>query len=72
MAQKEFIDTECDVVFIEYEVNDHGVDCEERMCTREGLIRKLLAEDMSRADCDEIYTGDKMPALLNEKLGKYK
>ena len=30
-------------MFVEYAVNDHSVDKEERMRTREGLIRKLLA-----------------------------
>ncbi len=43
LAQKEFIDSGYDLVFVEYAVNDHSVDSEERMRTREGLIRKLLS-----------------------------
>ncbi len=46
LAQKEFIDTNCDIVFIEFAVNDNAVDKDERMRTREGLIRKLLAANI--------------------------
>ena len=42
LCQKEFIDSGCDVVFVEYAVNDNDVDKQQRMRTREGLIRKLL------------------------------
>ncbi len=53
LAQKEFIDSKCDLVFIEYAVNDHSIDREERMRTREGLIRKLIAADI---DVVLVYT----------------
>ena len=43
LAQKEFIDPEYDIVFVEYAVNDNALDSEDRMRTREGLIRKLLS-----------------------------
>jgi len=44
-AQRELIDRGCDIVFIEFAVNDNGEPAEKRMRTREGLIRKLLAEE---------------------------
>lgn len=53
MAQKEFIDTHCDLVFVEFAVNDLGTNPEHRMRTREGLIRKLLAENI---DVVLVYT----------------
>jgi hypothetical protein len=42
-AQRDLIDRGCDLVFVEYAVNDGGEPAEKRMRTREGLIRKLLA-----------------------------
>ena len=53
LAKKEFIDTSCDLVFVEYAVNDNGIDSDERMRTREGLIRKLLAANI---DVVIVYT----------------
>ena len=43
LVQQELIDTGCDVVFVEYACNDDEMDRQERMRTREGLVRKLLA-----------------------------
>lgn len=42
-AQRDLIDRGCDLVFIEFAVNDGGVPTERSTRTREGLIRKLLA-----------------------------
>lgn len=53
LSQKEFIDTKCDLVFIEYAVNDNDIAPDERMRTREGLIRKLLAANI---DVVIVYT----------------
>ena len=53
ISQKEFIDRNCDLVFMEYAVNDNGADAEERMRTQEGLIRKLLSANI---DVVLIYT----------------
>ncbi|MBR4072386.1 MAG: SGNH/GDSL hydrolase family protein [Clostridia bacterium] len=53
LAEKEFIKKNCDLVFIEYAVNDNSVDADERMRTREGLIRKLLKENI---DVVLVYT----------------
>jgi hypothetical protein len=41
-AQRDIIGRHCDLVFVEYAVNDHDVPSEARMRSREGLIRKLL------------------------------
>ena len=53
LSQKEFVDTKCNLVFVEYAVNDDAIDGDERMRTREGLIRKLLAENI---DVVIVYT----------------
>jgi len=53
LSQKEFIDTGCNLVFVEYAVNDDAKDPDERMRTREGLVRKLLAENI---DVVIVYT----------------
>jgi hypothetical protein len=42
-AQRDLIDRDCDLVFVEYAVNDRGVDPVSRRRTQEGLVRKLLA-----------------------------
>lgn len=42
-AQRDIIDRNCDLVFVEYAVNDYHVPTERRNRTREGLLRKLLA-----------------------------
>ena len=42
-AQRDLIDHGCDLVFVEFAVNDYGSPTEQRMRSREGLIRKLLA-----------------------------
>ena len=42
-ARRDLIDRGCDLVFIEYAVNDSGEPPVRRRRTREGLIRKLMA-----------------------------
>lgn len=42
-AQRDIIDRNCDLVFVEYAANDIGLPTELRGRTREGLLRKLLA-----------------------------
>ncbi|BBH22005.1 hypothetical protein Back11_33500 [Paenibacillus baekrokdamisoli] len=43
-AQRDLIDRGCDLVFIDYAVNDYGEVSDKRKRTREGLVRKLLAD----------------------------
>jgi len=42
-AERDLIGRGCDLVFIEYAVNDYGTDPEPRRRSQEGLIRKLLS-----------------------------
>jgi len=44
-AKRDLIDRGCDLVFVEYAVNDNGETAERRQRTREGLLRQLLRED---------------------------
>ena len=44
-AQRDLIDRGCDLVFVEFAVNDGGAPPVQRRRTREGLLRKLLAGD---------------------------
>lgn len=45
-AQRDLLDRGCDLIFIDYAVNDEDLPTEERMPAREGLIRKLLGSDL--------------------------
>jgi hypothetical protein len=78
-AQRDLIDTRCDIVFVEYAVNDGPG--EETMRTREGLVRKLLEE---KRDVVFVYTycqgmyaamtgGDLPPSIAELELlaGRY-
>lgn len=52
-AERDLISRGCDLVFVEFAVNDAETDEEQRMRSREGLIRKLLAE---KRDVVLVYT----------------
>ncbi|RXZ79370.1 SGNH/GDSL hydrolase family protein [Paenibacillaceae bacterium] len=43
-AEHDLIDRQCDLVFVDYSVNDEDEPSEKRMRTREGLLRKLMAD----------------------------
>lgn len=49
-AQRDLLDRGCDLIFIEYAVNDNDLPTEQRMATREGLIRKLLAGESANSE----------------------
>lgn len=53
-AKRDLIDTNCDLVFIEYAVNDEGEPTLKRNRSREGLIRQLLAD--GQRDIVIVYT----------------
>ena len=57
LVDGELIDKGCDLVFVEYAVNDDGVDHEERERTREGLIRRLLASGIDVVIVYSFYQG---------------
>jgi hypothetical protein len=44
-AERDLVGRGCDLVFVEFAVNDGGEPTEKRNRTREGLLRKLLAGD---------------------------
>lgn len=53
-AKRDLIDTRCDLVFIEYAVNDEDEPTLKRNRSREGLIRQLLAD--GHRDVVIVYT----------------
>lgn len=59
-AKRDLIDKGCDLVFVEYAVNDRGAGRESRRRTQEGLVRKLLAGEgrdvvFTYTYCPEFY-----------------
>jgi hypothetical protein len=79
-AQRDLIDRGCDLVFVEYAVNDNDTAVENRKRTREGLIRKLLGEQrdvvLVYTYCQKMYNdmiAGKVPASIAEleKLGEH-
>jgi hypothetical protein len=54
-VEEDIIDRGCDIVFIEYAVNDGG-PADLRSCCREGLIRKLLNSEKANYDLVVTYT----------------
>lgn len=54
LAEKQIIEKNCDLVFIEYAVNDYGTTSEDRLCAMEGIVRKLLA--YGKCDIVFVYT----------------
>ena len=67
-AQRDLIDRNCDIIFIEYAVNDRAVETSIRNASREGLIRKLA--NNTKADLVIVYTyaDDFLPDMLEGKL----
>ncbi|MFA5203119.1 MAG: SGNH/GDSL hydrolase family protein [Lentisphaeria bacterium] len=70
-AQRDLLDTRCDIVFVEYAVNDGPGEA--TMRTREGLIRKLLEEErdviLVYTYCQDMYaamSAGQMPASIVE------
>ncbi|MEK0312800.1 SGNH/GDSL hydrolase family protein [Cohnella sp. 56] len=53
-AKRDLIDRGCDLVFVEFAVNDNGAPTERRNKTREGLLRQLLSSGTT--DVVLVYT----------------
>jgi hypothetical protein len=80
-AQRDLMDRSCDLIFVEFAVNDNGTPSELRNRTREGLLRQLLATGTSDVVlvytfCQEMYVDmekGKVPSSIAEfeVLGKY-
>lgn len=57
-VKRDIIDRNCDVVFIEYAVNDHDVPSYRRRRTREGLIRQLYKAGVTELIFVYTYSGE--------------
>ncbi|MNM09823.1 hypothetical protein D3C81_199400 [compost metagenome] len=55
-VQRDLIDRGCDLVFVDYAVNDNEVPSERRLRTREGLLRKLLMKGEAACDLVLVHT----------------
>ncbi len=55
------LNPKCDLVFLEFAVNDEGYSTQERNATREGLIRKLL-----KAGCDVVVLYSHSDNMMKE------
>ncbi|GMK41833.1 acyl-CoA thioesterase [Paenibacillus sp. CCS19] len=73
-AKRDLIERGCDIVFVDYAVNDNDVATERRMRTREGLLRQLLEDGMrdvvlvhtfSQDMCEPMLAGEQ-PASVAE------
>ena len=53
-TEEHLIDKDCDIVFVEYAVNDYSRAKDDRARTREGVIRKLLKSE--KCDVVIVYT----------------
>lgn len=64
----EMADKDCDLIFVEFAVNDEGVDTHLRNRSREGLVRKILQK--TGADIVFVYTyiQDMLPDILAGKV----
>lgn len=57
-AKRDLLDRGCDLIFVDYAVNDEGVQTQRRMATREGLIRKLLVNEVDENPNSNVTTTD--------------
>ena len=62
-AEKDLVPYNCDLIFIEYAVNDAALETQLRNRSREGLIRKLW-----RPDCDLVLTYTFERPMLEDML----
>lgn len=66
-AKRDLLDRGCDLIFVDYAVNDEGVPTQRRMATREGLIRKLLASEGDEIPNSNVTTdGKAIDRSINE------
>ena len=67
-AQRDLIDRGCDIIFIEYAVNDGGAETAVRNASREGLIRKLANNTEADLVITYTYAGDFLQDMLAGKF----
>jgi hypothetical protein len=67
-AKRDLIDRGCDLVFVEYAVNDEGTPSEQRRRSREGLIRQLLAGGVRDVVLVYTYSSGMYEAMSNGEV----
>jgi hypothetical protein len=67
-VDRDLIERNCDLIFIEYAVNDISVPSERRMRSREGLIRKLLKSSKTDLILTYTYIQDMYEDMINEHM----
>lgn len=67
-VEKDIIERNCDLVFIEYAVNDNEQIPEKRFRTREGLIRKLIDGDKRDVILAYAFMMDMYEDMVNDKV----
>lgn len=80
-AKRDLVDRGCNLVFVEFAVNDHGIDPSFRERTREGLLRRLLGAGETdvllvythRADWNSVIEDGSIPSSIRdfEKLAEH-
>ena len=67
-CESRLIPYDCDLIFMEYAVNDNGLATDVRNASREGLIRKFLKNTRADLVITYTYSVDFLPAMLEGKL----
>lgn len=67
-AKRDLLDRGCDLVFVEYAVNDFEVSSGQRMATREGLLRKLLAPELRDVVLVHTYCQPMYQAMIRGEM----
>ena len=67
-AERDIVSRNCDLVFVEYAVNDVGEPSEKRFRTREGLLRKILAPGHTDVILTYTFISDMYEDMLNGKM----
>ncbi|ERI94439.1 hypothetical protein HMPREF1982_01075 [Clostridiales bacterium oral taxon 876 str. F0540] len=67
-AERDLIERNCDLIFVEFAVNDNEEPSEKRMRTREGLLRKLLTSGKSDLILVYTYMMDMYEDMINDRI----
>jgi lysophospholipase L1-like esterase len=67
-VERDIIERKCDLVFIEFAVNDNEQPTEKRMRTREGLLRKLLILGESDLVLTYTFMMDMYEDMINNRV----
>ena len=67
-AERDLIERNCELIFVEFAVNDKDDPTEKRMRTREGLLRKLLASEKSDLVLTYTYSMDMYEQMISGEI----